>query len=174
MGRIPSPNLEHFARAPCGTLAASGVNPPFGGLCRGWGQVGYALRTRAPVDARERQAFRVVSPRLACVKPVASVHPEPGSNSPLYICFFLFSILNLIRQSIVSCFISPAKQKPAGQELTFLDLPPIPALAETGDAVSFLPVFLRLCNYLFELRPRVIPESECKSTAAFPNNQTFH
>ncbi|WP_460197718.1 hypothetical protein, partial [Segatella asaccharophila] len=25
-----------------------------------------------------------VSPRLACVKPVASVHPEPGSNSPLY------------------------------------------------------------------------------------------
>ena len=25
------------------------------------------------------------APRLACVKPVASVHPEPGSNSPLYI-----------------------------------------------------------------------------------------
>ena len=24
------------------------------------------------------------APRLACVKPVASVHPEPGSNSPLY------------------------------------------------------------------------------------------
>ena len=23
------------------------------------------------------------APRLACVKPVASVHPEPGSNSPL-------------------------------------------------------------------------------------------
>ena len=30
------------------------------------------------------------APRLACVKPVASVHPEPGSNSPLllYICLF--------------------------------------------------------------------------------------
>ena len=28
------------------------------------------------------------APRLACVKPVASVHPEPGSNSSL---FFIFS-----------------------------------------------------------------------------------
>ena len=27
---------------------------------------------------------RHAAPRLACVKPVASVHPEPGSNSPLY------------------------------------------------------------------------------------------
>ena len=32
------------------------------------------------------------APRLACVKPVASVHPEPGSNSTLYISFFLFPI----------------------------------------------------------------------------------
>ena len=39
--------------------------------------------TRAPVDAHQKQASDVVSPRLACVKPVASVHPEPGSNSPL-------------------------------------------------------------------------------------------
>ena len=28
-----------------------------------------------------------VAPRLACVRPVASVHPEPGSNSSLYIFF---------------------------------------------------------------------------------------
>ena len=33
------------------------------------------------------------APRLACVKPVASVHPEPGSNSSLlYLVFFLFRI----------------------------------------------------------------------------------
>ena len=42
-------------------------------------QVAYALLTRAPV------AIKVLlphdAPRLACVKPVASVHPEPGSNS---------------------------------------------------------------------------------------------
>ena len=30
------------------------------------------------------------APRLACVKPVASVHPEPGSNSSLYM-FYLYS-----------------------------------------------------------------------------------
>ena len=28
------------------------------------------------------------APRLACVKPVASVHPEPGSNSPLLLYFY--------------------------------------------------------------------------------------
>ena len=30
------------------------------------------------------------APRLACVKPVASVHPEPGSNSSLCISVFSF------------------------------------------------------------------------------------
>ena len=28
--------------------------------------------------------------RLACIKPAASVHPEPGSNSPYYFLVFLF------------------------------------------------------------------------------------
>ena len=38
-------------------------------------------------------ATRRAAPRLACVKPVASVHPEPGSNSSLlYLVFFLFRI----------------------------------------------------------------------------------
>ncbi len=32
--------------------------------------------------------------RLACVKPAASVHPEPGSNSPLFISFFFFQIFS--------------------------------------------------------------------------------
>ena len=31
------------------------------------------------------------APRLACVKPVASVHPEPGSNSSLYKISAIFS-----------------------------------------------------------------------------------
>ena len=35
------------------------------------------------------------APRLACVKPAASVHPEPGSNSPL---FYLFHSLFLCLQ----------------------------------------------------------------------------
>ena len=42
------------------------------------------LHTRyAPV--RRSQSPKTSTPRLACVKPAASVHPEPGSNSSSYI-----------------------------------------------------------------------------------------
>ena len=34
-----------------------------------------------------KASFDHAAPRLACVKPVASVHPEPGSNSTLYIFY---------------------------------------------------------------------------------------
>ena len=38
-------------------------------------------------------ATTIAAPRLACVKPVASVHPEPGSNSSLLLsCLFIFSL----------------------------------------------------------------------------------
>ena len=37
-----------------------------------------------------RIAPRPDAPRLACVRPVASVHPEPGSNSSLYSFLFLY------------------------------------------------------------------------------------
>ena len=45
-------------------------------------QIVYAVLTRAPVVS-EVQALPV-TPRLACIRPAASVHPEPGSNSPLF------------------------------------------------------------------------------------------
>ena len=35
--------------------------------------------------------FNHAAPRLACVKPAASVHPEPGSNSSLYISILFLS-----------------------------------------------------------------------------------
>ena len=44
----------------------------------------YAPVRRSPPGIATRAA-----PRLACVRPAASVHPEPGSNSSLY------SILNV-------------------------------------------------------------------------------
>ena len=56
---------------------------------------GYPL-LRARLDTRYSPVRRSPSlvasnqhaaPRLACVKPVASVHPEPGSNSTLYIFY---------------------------------------------------------------------------------------
>ena len=60
---------------------------------------GYAL-LRGRLDTRYSPVRRSPSncastdhaaPRLACVKPVASVHPEPGSNSPLYKISPIFS-----------------------------------------------------------------------------------
>ena len=60
-----------------------GISLTFARLFPSDGQVGYALLTRAPVAGYRKQAFDTAAPRLACVKPVASVHPEPGSNSSL-------------------------------------------------------------------------------------------
>ena len=74
----------------CPSPRIRGIRPDFSGLspCGGW--VAYVLLTRAPVAGTAARKQRPAAPRLACVKPVASVHPEPGSNSPLFI-LFLFS-----------------------------------------------------------------------------------
>jgi hypothetical protein len=48
------------------------------------------LHTRyAPVRRSPSSIATSAAPRLACIRPAASVHPEPGSNSPLYI-FLIF------------------------------------------------------------------------------------
>ena len=59
----------------CHNYIPLGINPNFFGLSLCERQIVYALRTRTPVEARK------LLPRLACVRPAASVHPEPGSNS---------------------------------------------------------------------------------------------
>ena len=57
------------------------INPNFSGLSPVKGR----LHTRyAPVRRSPSSASTHAAPRLACVKPAASVHPEPGSNSSLY------------------------------------------------------------------------------------------
>ena len=47
----------------------------------------YSPVRRSPA---RKASFPPAAPRLACVKPAASVHPEPGSNSPLSVSCFLF------------------------------------------------------------------------------------
>ena len=72
-----------------------GISRDFSRLSPCGGQVAYVLLTRAPVAGSCQQADSPAAPRLACVKPVASVHPEPGSNSSLlYLVFFFFLALN--------------------------------------------------------------------------------
>ena len=42
---------------------------------------------------RQKYCYSLAAPRLACVKPAASVHPEPGSNSSLYnLSFFYYPL----------------------------------------------------------------------------------
>ena len=64
-----------------------GIRRRFHRLYPSHGHVAHALRTLAPVAARV--LLLRAAPRLACVKPAASVHPEPGSNSSLYISILL-------------------------------------------------------------------------------------
>ena len=49
---------------------------------------------------RQKYCYSLAAPRLACVKPAASVHPEPGSNSSLYI-FYLYSSSTILTSSFL-------------------------------------------------------------------------
>ena len=71
------------------TLLLRGIRHRFQRLSPCHGQVAHVLRTLLPVAGKV--LLLPAAPRLACVKPVASVHPEPGSNSSLYISIVLVS-----------------------------------------------------------------------------------
>ncbi len=44
-----------------------------------------------------RHSYPKISVRLACIRHAASVHPEPGSNSPFDVdSFFFFSLLSVL------------------------------------------------------------------------------
>ena len=58
----------------------SGVSIRFQKFSRAHGQVTYVLLTRSPLDLGKQAFLPLV--RLACIRHAASVHPEPGSNSP--------------------------------------------------------------------------------------------
>ena len=83
----PAP-IFSFQPQPMPDAVLWGIRPNFSGLSPCAGQVAYVLLTSAPVAIRLMQASAHAAPRLACVKPVASVHPEPGSNSSLYMLRF--------------------------------------------------------------------------------------
>ncbi len=82
--------------------------PPAGGRSH----TCYSPVRRSPAS---EASFAPAAPRLACVKPVASVHPEPGSNSSL---LYLVSLFFLIRQTIQSEINLFSKRRGLIQELT--------------------------------------------------------
>ena len=68
----------------------SEFNRPFGRLSPCGGQVAYALLTRPPLAGNV--LLHPAAARLACVRPAASVYPEPGSNSSLYKIVIYFDL----------------------------------------------------------------------------------
>ena len=60
------------------------------------------FRTRAPLSVSRRKP----TARLACVRPPASVHPEPGSNSPLYVCLTHSKVIDaLVFPYFFGCYL---------------------------------------------------------------------
>ena len=89
MRRMPiRDRVAPLAAGGCPPTASCCIRRDFSRLSICHGQVAYVLLTRAPVAGGDKQACRPAAPRLACVKPVASVHPEPGSNSSLFKLFY--------------------------------------------------------------------------------------
>ena len=87
----------------CPSPVLCGIRRDFSRLSLCDGQVAYVLLTRAPVAGSSKQAYYPAAPRLACVKPVASVHPEPGSNSSLLFILFLFLLKSKGTRQIIFC-----------------------------------------------------------------------
>ena len=81
IGRGPIPDRRPFPAPTMRRRLISGIRPSFPGLSRCRGQVTHVLLTRSPLGTT-RCCHQMALARLACVRHAASVHPEPGSNSP--------------------------------------------------------------------------------------------
>ena len=76
-----------FNKGSCGPSSYGGL----GDVSIGYPPVtGMSLTRYAPLRRSPASIAGPAAPRLACVKPAASVHPEPGSNSSLYIHILKF------------------------------------------------------------------------------------
>src|SRR3990172_8791939 len=113
MGRRPLPKwIAPLIAESLTSRITWGISSPFGPLSPASGQVTNALLTRSPLgNSVQVQSFLV---RLACIRHAASVHPEPGSNSPqenrirrcvsyVSFCTFLLDWLRFFFLSLFSC-----------------------------------------------------------------------
>ena len=132
MRRMPIPRRNRFLwprghAAPRRYAVLVGISPgypPAGGRSH----TCYSPVRRSPAG---EASFAPAAPRLACVKPVASVHPEPGSNSSLLYLVISFSKSN--KTIICYCLSQTRPKRP--ESLTRLSLIYRAALAElTGSS----------------------------------------
>ena len=152
MGRMPVPHrIAAFHRPGCPRRWSWGITRRFHRLSAARGWVAYALRTRPPLSC-PRKGNPV---RLACIRPAASVHPEPGSNSSLYYCF---SILSSVSWAPHCLFLFPTA---------------CPDLSATTGVLCWPQAFNEHCFGFSSLRPTPLVLSGCKSTTFFFTRNTF-
>ena len=165
----PSPELLPLISRRCLPKMSRGIRRNFFRLSPCDGQVAYVLLTRAPVAGRRNRSSSPAAPRLACVKPVASVHPEPGSNSPLLvILFFLFS--KNISKTIVVLIVLLA----SSARLVSFDSSDA-FIGSRIDRVHFCSlvlllmsiVILSMCSFILRSPSRLQPKSGCKVITNF-------
>ena len=119
------------------------------------------LHTRyAPV----RHSFKpesLITVRLACIKPAASVHPEPGSNSPYYFLVFLFrsSLFTIDYLPILPAVSNIFLRTKLPQHSFYAFLPtPLLSLFFATIPAKFLPL---------------VSKGDCKCHTILPTYQTF-
>ncbi len=143
MRRMPSRcRIAPLDQPGCPGRSLRGIRRRFRRLSPCTGQVAYVLLTRAPVAGGDKQACLPDAPRLACVKPVASVHPEPGSNSPLLFILSFSFFKNFAKTNLGRL---PESDALAG--VNVLDLSKSCLGSELTESFLFAIVLLRLyCN----------------------------
>ena len=92
MARMPVP-VRVAALPPWG--CPPGVHAVLSGVSTGYPADRGWLHTRYAPVRHSRGPEGPLTVRLACIRPAASVHPEPGSNSSLYYCLASCFSLNL-------------------------------------------------------------------------------
>ena len=159
MRRMPiRDRVAPLAAGGCPPTASCCIRRDFSRLSICHGQVAYVLLTRAPVAGGDKQACRPAAPRLACVKPVASVHPEPGSNSSL----------------LLSCSSFFRNQDGLGKAF-LLTRPGFGELTKCFfSSCTTLNVYCKSFNVLVRVGLRSgAAEKLCKVTNSFSNRQIF-
>ena len=123
----------------------SGFSRRFHLLSRAHGQVPYVLLTRSPLSLFGSKLPKDFV-RLACIRHAASVHPEPGSNSPFdlaqnvtNVMIFVFLVRFISFEIDVSCLVFKDR-------LVFISLAPRSALVyntkHTSSCQRFFKFFL--------------------------------
>ena len=126
------------------------------------------IRVTHPCAGRhQRHCCLHAAPRLACVKPVASVHPEPGSNSSLYkflVCFLSRISVSLYSSFTFSICIDGSYQNLPGKTLSI----------SLSALVLLLFVFSSLSMNSFLSASGVLPKADAKvrTFSSYPNFST--